>query len=367
MANEQENDDNNVQVKDDKKRKKIAVVVGIICVLLCVVGVVYIWHKQMQKPPVQLDVSSAVATVDIDKLIQNHSDYAKLEKLQAEKILILIKLKSYTLNTEQLQPPQVNPADQVFEQVVNEQDNLQDIKVKQQLKEETIAKENEIRKRLSSDKNKAIASVTDKYTNAILNCTVKLDNAKNLKLTEEEQNKILDILEQLKAERGEMAASIEQQYNLKVADELMQWRKQREAELGVNVQNVHQKDVQNSLERQQAEQQRDAQYLQDRLQMLQARKKDSERLIILLHTKENEINLLKKSMLKDIASKAMKVAIQKHLKLVIADVPANLDFFGNIKIDNFDNTVLNGMVVGVDAIDITDDVISELTNTQKQQ
>ena len=109
-------------------------------------------------------------------------------------------------------------------------------------------------------------------------------------------------------------ALIEQQYNLKVADELMKWRAQREQELGINVQKIHQIDVQNSLERQQAEQKREAQYLQDRLQMLQARKKDSERLIILLHTKENEINLLKRSILKDIASKAMKIAIQKHLK-----------------------------------------------------
>ena len=89
----------------------------------------------------QLDVNSAIATVDIDKLMSKHSDYAKLEKLQAEKTLILIKLKSYALNTEQLQPPQVNPASQVFEQVVDEQNNLQEIKAKQQLKEETITKE----------------------------------------------------------------------------------------------------------------------------------------------------------------------------------------------------------------------------------
>lgn len=67
-------------------------------------------------------------------------------------------------------------------------------------------------------------------------------------------------------------ALIEQQYNLKVADELMKWRAQREQELGINVQKIHQIDVQNSLERQQAEQ-KEAQYLQDRLQMLQARKR----------------------------------------------------------------------------------------------
>ena len=195
---------------------------------------------------------------------------------------------------------------------------------------------------------------------------MKLDNAENLRLTQEEKDNLLTLLEQLKKERGENVALIEQQYNLKVADELMKWRAQREQELGINVQKIHQIDVQNSLERQQAEQKREAQYLQNRLQMLQARKKDSERLIILLHTKENEINLLKRSILKDIASKAMKIAIQKHLKLVIADVPATLYFFGNIKIDNFDDTVLNGMVVGADAIDITDDVMAELTNEQMQ-
>ena len=244
--------------------------------------------------------------------------------------------------------------------------NLQEIKAKQQLKEETITKEHEIRQRLSIEKNKAETLITDKYTNAIFNCTMKLDNAENLRLTQEEKDNLLTLLEQLKKERGENVALIEQQYNLKVADELMKWRAQREQELDINVQKIHQIDVQNSLERQQAEQKREAQYLQDRLQMLQARKKDSERLIILLHTKENEINLLKRSILKDIASKAMKIAIQKHLKLVIADVPATLDFFGNIKIDNFDDTVLNGMVVGADAIDITDDVMAELTNEQMQ-
>lgn len=53
-----------------------------------------------------------------------------------------------------MQPPQVNPASQVFEQVVDEQNNLQEIKAKQQLKEETITKEHEIRQRLSIEKIK---------------------------------------------------------------------------------------------------------------------------------------------------------------------------------------------------------------------
>lgn len=102
---------------------------------------------------------------------------------------------------------------------------------------------------------------------------MKLDNAENLRLTQEEKDNLLTLLEQLKKERGENVALIEQQYNLKVADELMKWRAQREQELDINVQKIHQIDVQNSLERQQAEQKREAQYLQDRLQMLQARKK----------------------------------------------------------------------------------------------
>lgn len=102
---------------------------------------------------------------------------------------------------------------------------------------------------------------------------MKLDNAENLRLTQEEKDNLLTLLEQLKKERGENVALIEQQYNLKVADELMKWRAQREQELGINVKKIHQIDVQNSLERQQAEQKREAQYLQDRLQMLQARKK----------------------------------------------------------------------------------------------
>ena len=133
-----------------------------------------------------------------------------------------------------------------------------------------------------------------------------------------------------------------------------------EKELGLNNMQQHQKDVEDSNRRIALEQQRSSQYMQDRLNMLQARKKDSERLIILLHTKDDEIELLQKSILKDIASKATKIAVQKHLKLVVADVPLSNNFFGNSSALSFDENILNGMVVGIDAIDITDDVLSQL-------
>lgn len=83
MTNEQEKDNNTLKAKTDRNRK-ISIIVGVICILVCIIGILYIWHRQKQKPPVQLDVNSAVATVDIDKLLVNHSDYGKLEKLQAE-------------------------------------------------------------------------------------------------------------------------------------------------------------------------------------------------------------------------------------------------------------------------------------------
>ena len=76
MANEQDKDNDMQENKKDKSRKS-AIITGVICVLLCIIGALYIWHKQTQKPPVQLDVNSAIATVDIDKLMSKHSDYAK--------------------------------------------------------------------------------------------------------------------------------------------------------------------------------------------------------------------------------------------------------------------------------------------------
>ena len=75
---------------------------------------------------------------------------------------------------------------------------------------------------------------------------MKLDNAENLRLTQEEKDNLLTLLEQLKKNAEKNVALIEQQYNLKVADELMKWRAQREQELGINVQKIHQIDVQNS-------------------------------------------------------------------------------------------------------------------------
>ena len=80
------------RTKKDKSRKS-AIITGVICVLLCIIGALYIWHKQTQKPPVQLDVNSAIATVDIDKLMSKHSDYAKLEKIASREDIDFNKIK----------------------------------------------------------------------------------------------------------------------------------------------------------------------------------------------------------------------------------------------------------------------------------
>ncbi|WP_304153306.1 hypothetical protein [Megamonas hypermegale] len=354
--------DNDEKTGQKMKRNydKRNVIVGVICLLLIATGIGYIWHKNAKPSQPADDVTSAVAVVDIDRLMPEHIHYANLVKLRAERFLILERLKSYATDAKSLEPPEINPADNVFAEVVDQQDNLREINLRQQLKEETAVKENEIRANLADEKNAAIKQVTDKYTNEILNCTIKLDNARNLRLKKEDMDKLLDEMERLKTERGKMAFQIEQQFNLRVAQELMAWRSEREKELGLNNMQQHQKDVEDSNRRIALEQQRSSQYMQDRLNMLQARKKDSERLIILLHTKDDEIELLQKSILKDIASKATKIAVQKHLKLVVADVPLSNNFFGNSSALSFDENILNGMVVGIDAIDITDDVLSQL-------
>ena len=59
MANEQDKDNDMQENKKDKSRKS-AIITGVICVLLCIIGALYIWHKQTQKPPVQLDVNSHI-------------------------------------------------------------------------------------------------------------------------------------------------------------------------------------------------------------------------------------------------------------------------------------------------------------------
>ena len=342
------------------KKSKLNIFICVICLVAVVAGIFYIWHKNTKKFQPQLDVSSAVGIVDVDRLLLEHENYSKLLKLQDEKLNILSRLKTYITDDESIQPPEVNPAPDVFSQVVEQQDNLRQIKLRQQLKEESAVKENEIRSNLASEKNEVIRKINDRFYNAILNATIKLDNADNLKLSQSEREDLLAQLDYLKKQRGMAVAEIEQKFNLRVAEELMAWRSSREQELGLMDMAKHEEDVADSKAKQQQEQERDNQYLQDRMQMMKARKNDSERLLVLLHTKDNEIELLKKSMLKDIANKATKIAVQKHLKLVISNVPMSFNFFGSPEVDVFDSKFLDGMVVGVDAIDITEDILTEM-------
>lgn len=349
-----------------QKYNKKHIIIGAVCLLLIAIGSFYIWHRYMQKHPSPVEVSSAVGTVDIDKLLPEHPDYPKLLQLQTEKMAIIAQLKLYATQSGSQQPiPQINPAPEVFTQVVTQQDNLQELNVNQILRERTVYNENKIRASMADKKNAEIKAINDKYFNEILNCTIKLDNAKNLKLTKEQQEELLSRMESLKRERGEAVAQLEQKYNIQVAKELMIWRAQAEAE--INSQNAakHQENVAASNISQQQEQQRTQEYMQDRLQMLQSRKEDSKRLLILLHTKDNEMMLLQQKMLKDISDKAAKVAIIKHLSMVVANVPMNENFFGNPDILGFNRNVFSGMVIGVDSVDITDDVLTELKNDIK--
>ena len=343
-----------------KQRRRKNLLAGLLCLLIAGLCIFYFWHKH-NAPKQEQDVPSAVAVADIDKLMTAHPDYAKLQKLEAERMLIFSQLKSYADNTQSLKAAQeLTPAANVFNDVVDQQDNLRDIKTRQQLKEETAAKENELRTAIEDERNKAVKEINDRYYNEILNCTIKLDNAKNLRLSKEEHDVLLDRLEQLKKERGTAVFQLEQQFNLRIARQLMQWRSQRESELGLANTAAHQSDEQDSAQRQQAEQQREAQYMQDRLQMMNDRRKDSVRLLVLLHTKDNEIKLLKKSILRDISSKAAKVAVQKHLKLVVTNGRLNRDSFSSGSFLPFEDMAFGGIAVGVDAEDITDDILAEM-------
>lgn len=353
--------------KKTQTYNKKHIIIGAVCLLLIAIGSFYLWHKYMQKTSSPVEVSSAVGTVDIDKLLPEHPDYPKLLQLQTEKMAIIAQLKNMANENGTNEPiPEVNPAPDVFTEVITQQDTLQDLNMNQVLREETAYQENKIRASLANQKNAEIKQINDKYYNEILNCTIKLDNAKNLRLTKEQQEELLTRMENLKHQRGDAVAQLEQKYNVQVAQELMAWRAQREAQIQAGNAQKHQENVVASNASQAQEQQRSQAYLQDRLQMLQSRKEDSKRLLILLHTKDNEIALLQQKMLKDISDVATKVAVMKHLSMVVANVPMNENFFGNPDILNFNRNVFSGMVIGVDAQDITDDVLTELKNENTQ-
>lgn len=361
MADDKEKDavPNEPGAAAQKKRRRANVLAGLLCLLAAGMCIFYIWHKHNSSKPAE-DVPSAVAVVNMDKLVEAHPGYAKLQTLEAEKLVLAGRLRSYAIDARSERAAQdLNPAAGVFSEVLDQQDNLRDIQSRQQLKEETAAKENELRDAIADERNEAVQKINDRYYNEILNCTIKLDNAKNLRLTKAEQEELLNRLDELKKERGRAVFELEQQFNLRVAKEMIQWRTQREKELGLGNAAAHQSDADDSMQRQQAERLRDAQYVQDRLQMMNARRKDSIRLLVVLHTKDNEIALLKKSILRDISSKAAKVAIKKHLKLVVANGRLNRDSFSKAG-SPFEQHVFGGIAVGVDAEDITDDILAEL-------
>ena len=334
-----------------KKRKEILMGSAI------ALGLVFLgaWGIRALMPghePVKQTAAASIGLVDMQKVMEAHPDYEKLETLQKEYKSLELSLK----DTEKLPEMKVEPP------TVDE------------LEREAKKVEKAYREAHEAEYESRRKAVDEDYQNAILNLNIKIDNQKAMhhpwtkqQELDEEKAGWENQRELLKEERGmrqqELAKAWEREVNAYVQSvmgpKLAKWREQAKTALD--------QQKSESVRKQSEVQQRDTAAMQQEMQMTAAeRLQQRAQIKEMMAQKAEEIQALDTHIRNDIAGKAAKIAILHHFTMVLANPAEDLafklpmDLPASMKPERF------MPVVGSDTEDVTDELVSEVSTLESK-
>lgn len=307
------------------------------------------------KPMVQQKPLEQAGVVNIGKVLKAHPRYHDLLQLYGEKADLAFRLKSLSKNTaEQILPEDNTEAFHGFAQQKNDMTvNLLNGK----LSNEMIDKEKDLRAQIAADKRAEIKKQSDKYENAIFNCSLKLDNADNMRLTPDEIEALQQEMTRLKQERAAKIKAVLAKYESYVQAQLGQYYNDRLHDFQSM---ASQKAAENTAEADKEQAEFSAQ--KNDMAAQQANKTEQRKNYFALlkeyADKNQEIRQLHQSMLDDISVKASMFAVRYHLSIIYAADDDNNELLSD---DDDWSRFFDEQVVVTDGVrDITADVIEQM-------
>ena len=304
---------------------------------------------------VQQTAAASIGLVDMQKVMEAHPDYEKLQTLQKEYKSLELSLK----DTEKLPEMQVEPPaveSKPFDDSVWQKNAQTVIGGRTELERE--AKYESRRKAVDED-----------YQNAILNLNIKIDNQKAMHhpwtkqqdLDEERagwENQRALLQEERGMRQQELAKAWEREVNDYVQSvmgpKLAAWREKAKSSLS------QQKSA--AVLKQSEAQQRDTAAMQQEMQMTAAQKLQQRAQIKeMMAQKAEEIQALDTHIRNDISGKAAKIAILHHFTMILANPAEDLAFKLPVNLPASMKPERFMPVVGSDTEDVTDELVSEVS------
>lgn len=289
----------------------------------------------------------------MQKVMEAHPDYEKLETLQKEYKSLELSLKdTEKLPEMKVEPPTVDA--KPFDDSVWQKNAQTVIGGRSELEREAKKVEKAYREAHEAEYESRRKAVDEDYQNAILNLNIKIDNQKAMhhpwtkqQELDEEKAGWENQRELLKEERGmrqqELAKAWEREVNAYVQSvmgpKLAKWHEQAKT----------------ALDHQKSESVRKQSEVQQRAQIKE-----------MMAQKAAEIQALDTHIRNDIAGKAAKIAILHHFTMVLANPAEDLafklpmDLPASMKPERF------MPVVGSDTEDVTDELVSEVSTLESK-
>ena len=317
------------------RKKVILIIVVVILSSLAVFYMVKNHSKQEENGLPEIAAEQATfGLIDMDKAMQAHPQYKQLIELKKEYDALALESKKAKPVQIDTQPPSVDFS--AIDASINQKKN-EKIKQKiEQLNAELQKKELEIRKQMDADYQEAAQKIDDQYISQIFNLQLKRNT---LDVTKETVAGIDQQIEQLKNEQRQKLVENHQKFSAKLMELMKPDHEKAKKELDDYAAEIE-KDLVEDAHRQVSEiEKRNHLAMAEKTNELKLGMDNSTTVRDKLENKEKEISVLQDEIIKDIASKVSKIAIENKLDIVLTSVQVNIS-----------------------AMDITDIVIKEFRN-----
>ena len=318
--------------------------------------------KKAEKP---IQENHGVGIIDIERIQAAHPEGELLDELRARELRLRLELNEAmkVVALPKPEPPETNK--EVFDEAAWQKNaqlvvsQLAELESRKKLAAEEYRKKSE--PHYIEERNK----IRDAYLNEQLNIQLKLDNADNLQLTQEQVNELLKHLEKVQFERNQLQrelldkwlAEIKQYANDSIAEDEARLKAEAERLKAVMEEQTRQKESDVTA--------RNKKLMEDALREMEGRQVRRRELLTELNEVGRERAELEKKILDSIVDKATMLAAVHRLEMVfVKRRPDELKILRRRIEWNFElkQPEKVGAVVfpGKDAKDLTDDLIKEM-------
>ena len=304
--------------------------------------------------------------IDIEKIQASHPDGEQLAQLQATELRLRLELNEAMRLTQLPKPPPPETNTEVFDEAEWQKNAQAVISQLAELESRKKAALEDYRKKTEPRYLEERDKIIGEFLNENLNIQLKLKNADNLRLTDEQINELLKRLDEVEFERNRMQKELLDKWTAEIEQYAEDLVAEDEKRLRAEAERMRAEVEAQTRQKESDVTERNRRIMEDAVRAMENRQNRRRELLDELQAVGKERAALEKKILASIADKATMLAAVNRLEMVLIKrkpVPGNRILSRGVE-QNFELKPPEGVGVAVfagkNAKDLTDDLIREM-------